>query len=303
MKQLIPILFGVLVLTACDNKQDLSDAYGNFEATDITISSEANGKLLSFNVAEGQRLEKNQMIGLVDTTTLALQKQQVLATIGTLPKKLRNTLAEIEVVENQIVNLTRERDRIARLVEKKAATTQQLDDLNGKIDVLHKQISAIKSQTSTANRSILAEKEPMLAQLALLDEQIRRAIIINPVNGTVLTKLAEPFEMVATGKPLYRIGKLDTMTLRFYVDAIQLQELKIGAPIEVLIDQGESEFRELNGIINWISDQSEFTPKTIQTKEDRVNLVYAVKAEVPNSDGLLKIGQPAEINFSTKTAE
>lgn len=303
MKHISLILISASFFWTCSNNQDPSDAYGNFEATTITISSEANGKLLSFNIEEGQRLEKGISVGLVDTTALALQKQQVLATIGTLPKKLRNTLADIEVLENQIANVTRERDRIQRLVDKKAATTQQLDDLNGKIDVLQKQITAIKSQTTTANRAILAEKEPMYAQLALIDEQIRRAQINNPVTGTVLTKLAEPHEMVAIGKPLYRIGKLDTMTLRFYIDATQLQSLKVGTPIQVLIDEGRTGFKELGGTISWIADQSEFTPKTIQTKEDRVNLVYAVKALVPNTSGLLKIGMPAEINFTSKKTE
>ena len=303
MKQIIQVIVCVAFILSCSKKQELSDAYGNFEATTVTISSEANGKLVSFEVTEGQRLEKGALIGLVDTTTLALQKQQVLAKIGTLPKKLRNTLADIEVIENQIANATRERDRIQRLVDKKAATTQQLDDLNGKIDVLQKQINAIKSQTSIANRAILAEKEPMYAQLALIDEQIRRAQIHNPITGTVLTKLAETHEMVAIGKPLYRIGKLDTMTLRFYIDAVQLQAIKVGVPVKVLIDEGVEEYKELEGTISWIADQSEFTPKTIQTKEDRVNLVYAVKAQVPNTNGLLKIGMPAEINFASTTAE
>ncbi len=286
-----------LFLLSCQDQEAGSDAYGNFEATATTISAEANGRLLFLKVAEGQRLAAGELIALVDTTQLHLQRQQLQATMGTLPKKLRNTLADIEVLNNQKSNLIRERDRVERLVEKKAATTQQLDDLNGKIDVVDRQIEAIRSQTQTGNRAILAEKEPLLAQMAVINDRIKRSYVKNPVDGTVLTKLAEAHEMVGMGAPLYRIGQLDTMTLRFYVDAVQLQALKMGQEIEVLIDNGKEEYLELTGKVSWIADQAEFTPKTIQTKEDRVNLVYAVKAQVGNPDGRIKIGMPAEVNW------
>lgn len=289
-----------LFLLSCQDQEAGSDAYGNFEATATTISAEANGRLLFLKVAEGQRLAAGELIALVDTTQLHLQRQQLQATMGTLPKKLRNTLADIEVLNNQKSNLIRERDRVERLVEKKAATTQQLDDLNGKIDVVDKQVEAIRSQTQTGNRAILAEKEPLLAQMAVINDRIKRSYVKNPVYGTVLTKLAEAHEMVGMGAPLYRIGQLDTMTLRFYVDAVQLQALKMGQEIEVLIDNGKEEYLELTGKVSWIADQAEFTPKTIQTKEDRVNLVYAVKAQVGNPDGRIKIGMPAEVNFVDK---
>ncbi|MEE9430698.1 MAG: HlyD family efflux transporter periplasmic adaptor subunit [Melioribacteraceae bacterium] len=300
MQKFSLLILLLLVTVACSNDGDLSDAYGNFEATATTVSAEANGRLLFFDIEEGQKLSVGSLIGLVDTTQLHLQRKQLQASIGTLPKKLRNTIADISVLQNKKSNLTRERDRIKRLVEKKAATTKQLDDLNGSVDVIEKQITALRSQTNTSNRAILAEKEPLLAKIDVVNEKIRKSYIKSPVDGTILTKLAEAHEMVRVGSPLYRIAKLETLTLRFYVDAVQLQGLKREQQIQVLIDKGEDDFTELEGTITWISDQAEFTPKTIQTKEDRVNLVYAIKAIVANEDGIIKIGMPAEINFTKK---
>lgn len=295
------ILLMTLVLVGCQDEGQRSDAYGNFEATTVLVSAEARGPLLSLAATEGQSLTKGQMVALVDTTLLHLQREQVRATIGTLPRKLQNSLAEIAVLEKQQSNLERERDRVARLVEKKAATTKQLDDLNGELEVVKQRIAAVRANTSTANQAILSEKEPMLAQIALLDEQIRRAYVYNPTAGTVLTKMAETGEMVNAGSPLYRIGKLDTLTLRAYTTATLLQGISVGQTVEVLIDEGQDAYGSLNGTISWIADQAEFTPKTIQTKEDRVNLVYALEVAVPNPDGRLKIGMPAEVNFNTSS--
>ncbi len=299
MSKLFFFSFAIVLLTACTEKAALSDAYGNFEATTTTVSAEATGQLLFLRVAEGERLRAGTLIGLVDTTQLHLQREQIRASINSLPQKLRTALADIEVLKNQKANLIRERDRVNRLLAKKAATPKQLDDLNGEIEVIDRRVTALESQTQTSNRSILSEKAPLLAQIDLINESIRQSYIYNPIDGSVLTKLAEPHEIVTLGAPLYRIGQLDTMTLRFYASGVQLQDVSIGQSIEVLIDQGETGFQSLEGTIYWISDQSEFTPKTIQTKEDRVNLVYAVKAWVPNPDGLLKIGMPAEVNFKT----
>lgn len=290
-----------LTLAACQSEAPLSDAYGNFEATTILISAEANGQLTSFLVKEGQQVKEGQFIGLVDTTLLHLQREQVRAQIGTLPAKLQNSLAEIEVLDRQQDNLERERDRVARLVEKKAATPKQLDDLNGELTVIKQRIQAVRSNTNTANGAILAEKQPMLAQIALLDEQIRRAYLYSPASGTVLTKMAEPGEMVGIGSPLFRLGQLDTMRLRAYTSSNQLENVSLGQKVEVLIDEGQEAYRQLSGTISWIADQAEFTPKTIQTKEDRVNLVYAFEVLVPNPEGKLKIGMPAEVNFASNT--
>ncbi|MEM6320403.1 MAG: HlyD family efflux transporter periplasmic adaptor subunit [Bacteroidota bacterium] len=300
----ITILFATLLLfAACEEEVALSDAYGNFEATATTVSSEATGQLLFLNVEEGRKISADDLIALVDTTQLHLQRKQIEATINTLPKKLRNSIADIEVLKNQKANLIRERDRVQRLVAKKAATTKQLDDLVGQIEVVDKQVKALESTTQINNRSVLAEKGPLMAQIAIVNEQIRNCYIYNPIDGTVLTKLTEPYEMVSMGTPLYRIGQLDTMTLRFYTDAVQLQRISLGTVVQVLIDDGAEGYQELEGTVSWIAEQAEFTPKTIQTKEDRVNLVYAVKAKVPNPDGLLKIGMPAEVNLEKRVLQ
>lgn len=302
MSKYLIFLFAILLLSSCEEETNLSDAYGNFEAVTTIISAETNGRLLSLNVNEGAPLKAGTYIGLVDTIQLHLQRKQLEAQLNTLPKKMRNTIADIEVLKNQKANMIRERDRVQRLMKKKAATPKQLDDLNGEIEVVVKRILALGSNTKISNRAILSEKEPMIAQIALINEQIRKSYLYNPVDGIVLTKLSEPHEMVAMGAPLYRIGQLDTMTLRFYASAAQLQKIKIGKEVEVLVDDGTESFQFFKGTISWIADQAEFTPKTIQTKEDRVNLVYAVKAKVPNKDGFLKIGMPAEVNFYEKEA-
>ncbi len=300
MSKYFILILATLLATGCSKKADLADAYGNFEATTVTVGSEAQGRLLFFNVEEGRKLKAGQLIGIVDTTQLHLQKLQIEASIGTLPSKLRNSLADIEVLKKQKANLSREKDRVARLVDKKAATTKQLDDITGQIEVVEKQIGAIRATTQTGNRAILAEKEPLLAQIDVLNERIRKSYIYNPVDGTVLTKMSESQEIVGPGAPLYRIGQLDTLDLRIYADAVQLQSVHLGQTIEVLVDDGAEGFRKMPGRVSWISEQAEFTPKSIQTKEDRVNLVYAIKARVANQDGLLKIGMPAEVNFSNQ---
>ncbi len=297
MNKLIQLSLILLLLSACQEEEERSDAYGNFETTTTTISAESSGKLLYLNVEEGRQVVADQLVAIVDTTALHLQRKQIDATIRTLPQKVRNAIADIDVINNQKANLLRERDRVDRLVKKKAATPKQLDDLNGQIEVLEKRIAAIRSATETANRSVLSAKGPLLAQRDIISDRIRRSYIYNPVTGTVLTKFKEPSEIVGAGMPLYRVGNLETMTLRFYASAVQLQQVALGDAIDVLIDAGQDSMTTIHGQVFWIAEQAEFTPKTIQTKEERVNLVYAIKAAVPNPDGRLKIGMPAEVNF------
>lgn len=295
-------VFTAALLFSCGQDRALSDAYGNFEATTIVVSSEASGRLLFIHATEGQQLPAGKLIAQVDTTQLHLQLKQVEATIGTLPKKLRNAIDDIKVLEYQKANLLRERDRVNRLVVQKAATPKQLDDMNGEVEVIDQRIAAIRTQTQTTNQAILAEKAPLLAQTDILREQIRRCYVYNPISGTVLTRLVEPSEMVSPGMPLYRLGQLDTMTLRAYTSSVLLQNVRIGQTVEVLIDEGKEGLTPLSGRVSWIAEQAEFTPKVIQTKEERTNLVYAIKVEVPNPNGRIKIGMPAEVNFPQSSA-
>ena len=297
MNKLIQLSLLLIFFNSCQEEIASSDAFGNFETTTTTISAESNGKLLFLNVEEGRKIEAGQLVAIIDTTSLHLQRRQIDATINTLPQKVRNAIADIDVLQNQKANLLRERDRVDRLLKKKAATPKQLDDLNGEIDVVEKRIAAIRSSTEITNRSILSEKGPLLAQRDIISNLIRKSYIYNPVSGMVLTKLKEPNEIVGGGSPLYRVSDLDTMTLRFYASAVQLQQVALGDAIDVLIDEGQDSLATIQGKVFWIAEEAEFTPKTIQTKEERVSLVYALKAAVPNPSGRLKIGMPAEVNF------
>lgn len=293
------IFFLVFSFFSCEKIENRSDAYGNFEATEVVVSAESNGRLLTLNVEEGQTLEAGQFIALVDTTQLHLKKLQLQATIKTLPKKLREADSDIAVLEDQKHNLIRERDRVKKLLEDKAATPKQLDDLNGEITVVEQRIKAAKRTVQVANRGILAEQEPLAAQINAIEDQLRKSYIQNPISGTVMTKLAEPSEVVGFGTPLYKIANLDFLLLRAYASAVQIQNAAVGQQVKVLIDAGENAYRELPGEISWIANESEFTPKTIQTKEERVNLVYAFKVKVEN-DGNLKIGMPGEVVFGER---
>ncbi|MEM7375257.1 MAG: HlyD family efflux transporter periplasmic adaptor subunit [Bacteroidota bacterium] len=293
----LPILslLSILFITACQTEEPLADAYGNFEARTTLISAEARGRLLTLDIEEGQKLEAGRLIALVDTTSLHLQRLQLEASLKTLPKKLRESAPEIAVLEDQKQNLLREQTRVQKLLEDKAATPKQLDDLNGELAVLDQRIEAVRRQAQIANRGILAEKDPIAAKILSVEDQIQRCYIKNPVGGTVLTKLAEQSEIVNFGSPLYKIANLDHLTLRAYVSGRQLSQIYLGQTVSVRIDGGQ-EFQEMSGEITWIAEQAEFTPKIIQTREERVNLVYAFKIKVKN-DGRLKLGMPAEVIF------
>ncbi|WP_020571187.1 HlyD family secretion protein [Neolewinella persica] len=291
------LLFILFALSACTESVPLADAYGNFEATSTTVSAEANGRLLYLSVAEGEVLPSGKLIGLVDTTQLYLQRRQLEAQLSTFGKQVKTAAPDIAILEDQKRNLIRERDRTKRLVAAKAATSRQLDELNGQIEVVDQQIAAAQMKISEVNRGILSGKDPIRAQIEVIDHQISKAYIYNPIRGTVMTKLAETSEIVGMGSPLYRIANIDTLTLRAYAGSVQLQRAGIGQKVDVLIDAGADAYDQLSGTVTWISDRAEFTPKTIQTKEERTNLVYAIKIAVPNPDGRLKLGMPAEVNF------
>ncbi len=283
-------------LLSC-NEADKSDAHGNFEATSITVSAKGNGELVYLNVDEGQRIAANQIVGVVDTTHLHLEKRKLQAQLKSLEDKLRDAGPEIAVLNERLANLTREKKRTELLLEQKAATQKQLDDLNGEIDVTNRQISSAQREIAIANSGIMSEREPMLAQLAILQNSIQDHLVVNPLSGTVLTKLSQSSELVGLGTPLYKVADLETLKLRAYTSASLLTQVSLGDEVKVLVDDGKEGYRELTGTIAWISEEAEFTPKTIETKEERVNLVYALEVKVKN-DGSLKIGMPGEVIFN-----
>lgn len=289
---LILISLSVILLSGCSNDKQKSDAYGNFEATETIVSSESSGKLYELNVEEGQVIEANKIVGYIDTTQLYLKKLQLAQQKNTTRTKFKNVSSQISVLQEQKRVAIRERDRVERLIKDNAATGKQLDDLNGSIDVINKQISSIDIQNSTTNEELKGYD----VQIQQVVDQLQKSNITNPVKGTVIMKFAEQGEIVSFGKPLYKIADISIMELRVYVSGAQLPEIKLGQKVKVLIDDGKSGYKTLEGEISWISSKAEFTPKIIQTKEERVNLVYAVKVKVAN-DGSLKIGMPGEIMF------
>jgi HlyD family secretion protein len=282
----------VLLISSCGKNEKRSDAYGNFEAVETIVSAEATGKLIDFNIEEGQLLEKDVTVGNIDADQLSLKKQQLEAQKNTIKTKFKNVFSQINVYQEQKKVSQVEKNRIERLLKDDAATTKQLDDINGSINVLNKQMASIESQNSTT----MQELKNLDVQIQQVQDQIEKSAVINPVKGMVLMKLAEQSEIVNYGKPLYKIADISTMDLRVYVSGEQLPGIKLGQMVRVLIDSGKGGYRELEGIISWISSKSEFTPKIIQTKEERVNLVYAIKVRVAN-DGSLKIGMPGEVIF------
>src|ERR1051325_8726940 len=287
------VLLVVLAMTSsCHRNDNTSDAFGNFEATEVVISTGAMGKILEFNVEEGQQLEAKQKVGHIDTTQLYLKKVQLRASRRSIASKTGNIVAQIDVLKAQKEAALKEKERFEKLVAQKAGTQKQLDDIISQLDVIDAQIKSIQTQ----NAPVISEIESIDSQIAQVEDQIVKSVIVNHTKGTVLAKYAEQYEMTAFGKPLYKIANLDTMTLRVYVSGSQLPQIKIGEEVKVLVDNGKQSLDTLSGTISWIADNAEFTPKTIQTREERVNLVYAVKVRVKNN-GYLKIGMPGEIKL------
>ena len=278
---------------SCSNSNGKADGYGNFEATEITVSAENNGKLLQFQVEEGNLLKKEQFVGYIDTIPLSLKKDQLMVSKDVIASKSKGVLSQISVLQAKLKTANTNKTRIENLIKDHAGTQKQLDDINGEIDVIKNQITSIEIQ----NAPVVNELKNIDVQLQQLDDQIQKSKITNPIEGTVLTKYAEPNEVTAFGKPLYKIADLSTMELRVYVSETQLANIKIGQKVTVKID-AEKTMKSYDGTISWIASEAEFTPKIIQTKEERVALVYAVKVNVKN-DGSLKIGMPAEMWLNT----
>jgi len=281
----------LLFFAGCSGHQQLSDAYGNFEATTLLVSAETGGRLLSFEVEEGVVLASGDTVGLVDTTVLALKKKTLHAKAASVRARAAGLTARKKVMLRQLENLVREQKRVRGLYEGHAATRKQLDDIDGQVEVMRLQIGELETQ----RQSVLEELGVIAAEMAAVDEQISRSFIVVPGGGTVLEKYVEQGELVAPGKMLFKLGDMKNMFLRVYVDETLLPQIKTGGKAEILIDR-TSGMDTLSGTVAWVSGEAEFTPKIIQTRKERVNLVYAVKILVKN-DGRLKIGMPGEANF------
>jgi HlyD family secretion protein len=294
------ILTGILLaatLLACRSKDDQADAYGNFEAVETVVSAEGTGKLLAFMVEEGMTLPKDTIVGWIDSTQLSLKKSQLKANIKAVLSKVPEPAPQLEVIRQQIATQKREQERYTNLVKANAATPKQLDDINANIAVLERQYQSLASTLKTQVSGYNSETQPLEAQVLQLNDQLAQSRILNPVSGTVLIKYVEKGEVVNYGKPLYKIADLAALDLRAYVGEEQLGQVKVGQQVSVLTDLPGGKYREWPGTVTWVSSEAEFTPKVIQTKEERTNLVYAVKVRVKN-DGSLKLGMPAELKFA-----
>ena len=286
----------ILALSSCIEEEKRSDAYGNFEAIEYMVSPEVPGKIIEFNVFEGQNISKDSVVAVIDTTLLHTQKQLLKATIKATKSKLQNVKPEIEVLNEQKSHLLHEKQRLSKLVEGNAATQKQVDDLDAQIRILNKKIEATQSKVKDINKSILAQLSPMKVQLQQVQEKIEKSKIINPIDGQVLSVFKRQGEIIGAGMSLYKIADLSTIELKAYITGVQLPHIKLNQEVTVLIDDTAGKNKSYKGKISWISDKAEFTPKTIQTKEERVNLVYAIKVRVKN-DGSMKIGMPGEVMF------
>lgn len=292
----IALMLSAISLSSCGKDEITYDAAGSFEAVETVISSEATGRILSLSIEEGDELKAGDVIGYVDSIGVNLMKQQMHAQTQAILSNKPDISKQVAIFEQQLQNLENEKARITRLVAAEAATKKMLDEVNYQIDVLKKQIEATNSTLERTTNSITMQTTPINVQIKQIQNQLSKYTLINPIDGVVLTKYAEVNEVTTVGKPLYKIANLSEMKLKAYVSANQLSEMKLGQQVKVRIYNGEESYKEYSGVIEKIANQAEFTPKTIQTKNERQNLVYAIKINVKN-DGYLKIGMYGEVYF------
>ena len=293
MKTISLVFIAAVLLAGCKNKSDKADAFGNFEATEVIISAETNGRIMQFDLQEGTLVDKGATIALIDTTIFHLQKAEINAGMKSVTTRISSINAQNDILNQQIENLNVNISRIGKMLKDDAATQKQYDDLTGQVAVFQKQGSA----NNTQKAAVAAELAVYESKKRTLNEQIARCLVKSPLKGTVIEKYSEAGEITATGKPLVKIADLSVIKLKVFVSGAQLGSVKIGQQCTVRIDNGEKGFSSFTGTISYISEKAEFTPKIIQTKEERVILVYAVNIDVIN-DGTLKSGMPGEAIFT-----
>ena len=285
----------LLILAGCSRSESF-DATGTFEATEVVVSAEASGRILAFNVNEGDRIEQGQTVGTIDTVQLYLQKMQLERQIASVRSNRPDISKQVTALQEQIAQQETERTRVKRLLDDGAATTKQLDDIDASLKILNGQLDATLSTLRNNTASIDENSSSIELQIAQVEDRLAKCRIVSPVTGTVLAKYAETGELASTGRPLMRVADLDHIYLRAYFTSEQLAALQLGQEVTVTADFGADEQYEYPGHIIWIASESEFTPKNIQTRNTRANLVYAVKIAVEN-DGRLKIGLYGEVNL------
>ena len=290
------LLVLALAMTACGKGNKAYDASGVFESTEVTVSAEGNGKIMSLDLQEGDRLEAGAVVGCIDTVQLYLSKIQLEASRRAVGSGRLNISRQIAALESQIAKQRQELDRFTKLEQAGASNRKQVEDIQAQLDILERQLAAQKESLQNTNSNVSGQADALEAQVMQLEDKIRKCVITSPVSGTVLAKYSEAGELAVQGRALFKVADLDNIRLRAYITADQLTGLKLGQSVKVFADQGTSGRKEYAGTLVWISDKAEFTPKTIQTRDERANLVYAVKIAVKN-DGLIKLGMYGEIKF------
>ena len=285
-----------LVLGACTSQEEQYDASGIFETTEVIVSAKGTGELQSFQVEEGQAVRQGEVLGWIDTLQLSLKDRQLAASLLATESKRLDEKRQVAHLRQQIENLQREKERFTTLLNAKATTAKQVDDIDYQIKVLQNQLVATQEQINSSNSSLSRQSESIQAQRAQMEDQIRNAMISSPITGTVLTKYAEQGEFAVPGKALFKVADVSQMKLRAYITADQLTTVRIGQAVAVYADRGITDRKRYAGQVVWIADKAEFTPKTIQTRNERANLVYAVKIAVEN-DGFIKRGMYGEVRF------
>lgn len=299
VKTIVILLAAAMLLpsmNSCRRKKKHADAYGVFEATEIIVSSESNGKLLSFDVKEGDTYEKGEEIGLIDTTQLYLQMMQLDASMKAAMTRRPDIPSQIKTLQEKLITLEKEKARVANLVAANAAGSKQLDDVQAEITMTKSQLEATKSMLGTQDRAVLGEIEAMRFQKLQAETAIASCHIKAPITGTVLKKYIEPNELAFQGKPLFKMADLTNMFIKVYITEDMLSDVRLNQDVVIRIDSQKEKVKKFDGKVSWISPKAEFTPKMIQTKNERVNLVYAVKIAFIN-DGSAKIGMPGDVVF------
>ena len=283
-------------MTACENANPEYDATGVFETTEVIVSAQGNGEIMQLTIEEGSEVSPNELLGHIDTIQLSLKRQQLTATLSATESRKLDVNKQLASIRQQIANLKTEQLRYEKLVKAKAASQKQLDDINYNLEVLHKQLSATLEQIGSSNSSLSGQSAGIAAQVAQIDKQIEDCLITSPIKGIILSKYAEQGEFAIPGRALFKVGNISDIKLRAYVSAPQLTSLQIGQKVKVYADFGETDCKEYEGTVTWISAEAEFTPKTIQTRDERSNLVYAIKIAVKN-DGMIKRGMYGNVKF------
>ena len=282
--------------SSCKNNETEVDCSGTFESTEILVSSETAGKIVQLNIEEGQDIKAGEVLGLIDTVQLYLKKVQLQSSIKALQNRRPDLDSQLAGLRQQIETAKREKNRFENLIKANAANQKQLDDINAQIQLLEKQLNAQQTLLKNNNEGISNESSAMVLQMEQLEDQLKKSYITSPIDGTILVKYAEPGELAVPGKSLFKMADLKRMYLKAYVTTDQLSKIKIGQEVDVVSEFGENDIKKYKGRISWISSKSEFTPKTVQTRDERANLVYAIKVLVEN-DGFLKIGMYGGVNF------